>query len=100
MSSVICQALGRLPCSAAKSAPVKTATTPGMLRAALVSISVMRACATGLRRMARCCIPGNTMLSVHRVRPVIRCSSSLRTLALPISGSAVAVIVHLQPYQL
>ena len=58
MSSVIGHALGRLPCSAARSAPVKTATTPGMLRAALVSMPVMRACATGLRRIAMCCMPG------------------------------------------
>ena len=38
--------------SAAASAPVRTASTPGMARAALVSIAQIRACACGERTIA------------------------------------------------
>ena len=52
MSSVTGQAHGRLPCSAAKSAPEKTAITPDASRAADRSTPVIRACAYGLRTNA------------------------------------------------
>ncbi len=67
MSSVTGQAQGRLPCSAAKSAPEKAAITPGMARAADRSTEVIRACAIGLRAKAMCSMPGRTMLSVQFV---------------------------------
>ena len=51
--------------------------------------AVIRACAYGLRRMARCSMPGSTMLSVQRVRPVIRRASSLRRRGAPTSAGAV-----------
>ncbi len=46
---------------------------------------VIVACANGLRTIARCSIPGRTMLSVQRVRPVISRWSSLRRRSRPIS---------------
>ena len=46
--------------------------------AAEVSIEVIRACASGLRTIARWSIPGSWMLSVQRVRPVMSRASSLR----------------------
>ena len=87
MSSVTGQAHGRLPCSSAKSAPEKAAITPGMLRAALTSTEVIRACANGLRTNAMCSMPGSTMLSVQLVWPVSSRASSLRGRALPSSGA-------------
>ena len=45
------------------SAPTKTATTPGIALAAVVSIERMLACAYGLRRMARWVIDGSLMSS-------------------------------------
>jgi hypothetical protein len=73
MSGVTGQAQGRSPWVAAKSWPVNTATTPGRPLASDVSIEVIVAWAIGLRRMARCTMPGRLMLSVQVVRPVIRC---------------------------
>ena len=64
ISGVIGQAQARPPCSG-KSRPVHTPTTPGAFRAAVVSIDVIVACASGERTMARCTIPGSTMLSVN-----------------------------------
>jgi hypothetical protein len=51
----------RLCC--AMSSPVTTATTPGSAVASDVSMETIRACGTGLRRMAMCSIPGSTMSS-------------------------------------
>ena len=45
------------------SAPTKTATTPGIARAAAVSIERMLACAYGLRRMAMWAIEASLMSS-------------------------------------
>jgi hypothetical protein len=45
------------------SAPTKTATTPGIDLAALVSTERMFAWAYGLRRMARCVIDASLMSS-------------------------------------
>ena len=48
----ICQPQGRPPrLSFAMSAPVKTATTPGIFAAAAVSTALIRAWACGLRRI-------------------------------------------------
>ena len=84
MSGVTGHAHGRLPCSAAKSAPEKAAITPGWLSAPLTSTRVILACAYGLRRNAMCSMPGSLMLSVQLVWPVISLASSLRSLAWPI----------------
>ena len=43
--------------------PVSTSRTPGMSQALLVSIDRMRACASGLRRISMCSMPGSTMSS-------------------------------------
>ncbi len=51
----------RLCC--AISSPVTTATTPGSAAASDVSIETIRACATGLRRIAMCSMPGRTTSS-------------------------------------
>ena len=85
MSGVTGQAQGRLPCSAAKSAPENAAMTPEVPRAAETSTDVIRACAIGLRRYATCTSPGSWMLSVQLVWPVTSRASSFRALGLPIS---------------
>ena len=92
MSGVTGQAQGRLPCSAAKSAPEYAAMTPGACRAALRSTRVIRACAIGLRTNAMCISPGSWMLSVQVVCPVTSRASSLRARALPISVVMVLVM--------
>ena len=38
--------------------------TPGIFQALLVSIDLIRACASGLRRISMCSMPGSTMSSV------------------------------------
>ncbi len=93
MSGVTGQAQGRLPCSAAKSAPENAAMTPGSLRAALTSTEVIRACAYGLRRKAMCSMPGSVMLSVQLVWPVISRASSLRRRPWPSSAAGASVCV-------
>ena len=50
---------------------MKTPTTLVELFAAVVSMLTIFACAKGLRIIARWSMPGNVMLSVQRVRPVI-----------------------------
>src|SRR3954447_14370144 len=70
--------------------------TPGSARASSALIPVIRAWATGERTRARCSMPGNVMLSVQRVRPVMRRASSLRVRDFPNSGVGVvgsAVVV-------
>jgi hypothetical protein len=44
--------------------PVSTRCTPGICHARLVSIETIRACASGLRRISMCSMPGSTMSSV------------------------------------
>ena len=62
---LISQPQGRPPMpSAAKSAPVKTATTPGAAAAAFVSMPPSRALACGLRRIWAWSWPGRLMSSV------------------------------------
>jgi len=51
------------PAANSRSSPVRTAMTPGMPRAAVVSMPVMSACAYWLRTIAMCCIPGILMSS-------------------------------------
>ena len=61
----ICQPQGRPPIfSAAMSAPVNTAVTPGAAFAAAVSIPTMRACGRSARRIAAYSWPGRLMSSV------------------------------------
>ena len=84
-SSLSAQAVIIVPCVSATSAPVNTVTTFGAALAAAVSMPLILACANGLRTIARCSIPVSWMLSVHRVRPVMRRWSSLRRRAAPIS---------------
>ena len=85
-SVVIAQALISVPWLSPRSAPVRTVTTLRDALASVVSIEVILACAKGLRTIARCSMPGSTMLSVQRVRPVISRWSSLRRRSRPISG--------------
>ena len=47
----------------AEDAPVITRCTPGICQARLVSIDLIRACASGLRRISMCSMPGSTMSS-------------------------------------
>ena len=89
-SVVMAQALMSVPWVSPRSAPVSTATTLGAASASLLSIEVMVACAKGLRTIARCSMPGIVMLSVQRVRPVIRRWSSLRRRSRPISWATSA----------
>ena len=100
MSGVTGQAQGRLPCSAAKSAPEYAAMTPGALRAALTSTEVILACAYGLRRKAMCSMPGSVMLSVQLVWPVISRASSLRRRALPNSPACASRCLGLRGHSL
>src|ERR1700724_1461256 len=93
MSGVTTHAQGSPPCSPARSAPLKTATTPGLSRAAEVSTLTIRACAYGLRRNATYSIPGSWMLSVHWVFPVINRASSERLRAVPTSVMARHLVV-------
>ena len=86
-SGVIGHALMHAPSSSPKSLPLSTVTTLGEALAASVSTEVMLAWANGLRTIARCSIPGRVMLSVQRVRPVMRRWSSLRRRSLPISAA-------------
>jgi hypothetical protein len=44
--------------------PVSTSRTPGISHALLVSIDLILACATGLRRISMCSMPGSLMSSV------------------------------------
>ena len=68
---------------------------PGMQHLAILRSPFAHARITGVDASAAREMPGSTRLSVQRVRPVTRCSSSLRFRAFPISGSAVAVIARL-----
>ena len=100
-SVVIAQALMQTPCASPRSAPVSTVTTFSEALAASVSMETIFAWAKGLRTIAMCSMPGSAMLSVQRVRPVMRRWSSLRRRSRPISlaevsgRSSTAVTGHL-----
>ena len=79
-SGVIGQALMQTPSFSPKSAPVSTATTLVAWRGAGVDAGD-GGVREGLRTMARCSIPGSVMLSVQRVRPVMRRWSSQAAVA-------------------
>jgi hypothetical protein len=55
--------------SSAICAPVKIASTPSIVSAALVSIAMIRPWATSLRLNARCCMPLILMSSTNVARP-------------------------------
>src|SRR5499426_429506 len=61
------------------SAPVTVRTTPGMAAAADMSTEMIRACASGLRTMAACSIPGNSRSPTKMPRPVSKRRSSRRS---------------------
>src|SRR3954469_2944905 len=63
---------------ASRSRPVTTAWTFGRASAAVVSIESMRACASGLRRIAPWSVPGRRMSSRNVPCPRIKRASSLR----------------------
>ena len=89
MSSVTAQADGMgLAHSSSRSAPVCTATTPGIVAAAAVSMLRIRAWAKGLRRTARCSTPGMGRSAVYFASPVSSGASSRRTMRLPTNGAA------------
>ena len=75
------------------SLPVKIATTPGCLRAAAVSIFLMRACACGLRTNAAHVVPGSFTSSTYVPRPVMKRGSSRRLIDLPSTRSTVAMML-------
>src|ERR1700692_2001010 len=77
--------------SSARSAPVSTASTPGMALAALASIFVIFARACGERRKCACVSPGRVMSSVYWPLPVMKRKSSLRRTAAPMPVAFMAV---------
>src|SRR5215510_624493 len=81
----------RLPIlSAASSAPVSTASTPGSAFAALASIDLMRAWACGERTNTARVSPGRLTSSVYCPLPVMKRKSSLRRTAAPIPVALMA----------
>jgi len=88
----ICQPVGMLPIlSAARSAPVSTASTPGALRAASARIALIRACAWGERMMWAQAWSGRVMSSVYVPAPVRKRRSSFRFTDAPIPSLAMAI---------
>ena len=87
--------------SAARSAPVCTATTPGRLAAAEVSMRRMRAWAYGLRTSARWRAPGTARSLVNLASPVSSAGSSRRSSRWPITpvAGAASVVVIATPDQ-
>ncbi len=82
----------RLPIlSLARSAPVSTATTPGIFLAALASRLLILARACGERTNTARVSPGRTTSSVYCPLPVIKRKSSLRRTAAPIPVALMAV---------
>ena len=69
---------------ASRSAPVRTATTPGSSRAAEASTESTSACANGERTNAACSIPGSLMSSTYRPAPVRMRGSSERLMLAPV----------------
>src|SRR5262249_30023955 len=57
---------------------VTTRWTPGTFFAALVSIDRMRPCATVLRKILACSMPGSRMVWVYSARPVTLSRASSR----------------------
>jgi hypothetical protein len=62
----------------ARSAPVKAATTAGWALAAEASTEMILACASGLRKIAPCSMPGSAMSSTNVPWPRMNRASSLR----------------------
>src|SRR5690348_16672018 len=82
----------RLPIlSVANSAPVSTATTPGILLASEASMPLMRARACGERTNTARASPGRTTSSVYWPLPVMKRMSSFRRTAAPIPVALMAV---------
>src|SRR5215472_3827933 len=71
--------LGTVPISAA----VITARTPPIASAGVTSIGRMRACATGLRKMAACSRPSRVRSATYCPRPRRKRRSSIRRTGLP-----------------
>src|SRR4029079_5418604 len=86
---------GTAPHASFRSAPVRTAATPGSCRAAAVSMLLMRAWACGLRRMTACSMPGILMSSVNVPAPVNRRGSSTRFMGRPTCTVRVSAMRHL-----
>src|SRR3712207_2116152 len=81
--------------SPARSTPVKTATTPGLPRAPVTSIERILAWASGLRRSARCSIPGSRISSARSPCPFRGAGSSLHSTLLPMYRRTVSVTPRL-----
>ena len=88
MSSVTGQAHGIGPAqSSARSAPLKTATTPSAARAASRLSFAIRACGYGLRTTVIESVPGSVRLSTNVPRPRRSDASSFRLTDVPTNGS-------------
>src|ERR1043165_3690351 len=88
MSGMVRHTTGCGPLTAAfRSAPVITADTPGNAAALLTSIDTIRACGTGLRRIAASSMPGTRTSSTNCARPVSSRTSSLLLTRAPIKPS-------------
>src|ERR1051326_6860518 len=74
--------------SATASAPVSTATTPGIARAAAVSTRTIVACAWGERTKHAYAWPGTLTSSPYVPRPTTRRASSLRRTGFPMPSRA------------
>jgi hypothetical protein len=70
--------------AATRSAPVYTASTPGMARALSTSIDFSTAWAEVERTNAACVCPGSEMSSANRPRPLTSVGSSIRRTAWPL----------------
>ena len=57
---------------------MSTATTIGWARAAVASTETILACASGLRKIAPCSMPGSAMSSMKVPCPLMNRASSLR----------------------
>src|SRR5258708_21590518 len=94
LRSGMAAAHGTRPHDGLTSAPVSTAVTPGIARAADTSMRAIRACAYGLRRMAACSNPANRMSSTYVAMPLMRRGSSTRFIARPTYGAVASATRH------
>src|SRR5215470_11471545 len=78
------------------SSPVTTQATPGIADAALVSIERMRPCATVLRKIFPCSMPGSRMVWVYSARPVTLSRASRRGSERPTCPPAAVVGVAIR----
>src|SRR6516225_1278067 len=74
------------------SSQVTTRWTPGTFFAALVSIDLMRPCATVLRKIFPCSMPGSRMVWVYSARPVTLSRASRRGSERPTCPPAAVVV--------